>query len=210
MAAPDPLKALRGVDGELIVDPTDLLAPPDFGGTRIGLVMGAAWVRTQVVVPNTAEERGGAVVDWLLRHEAVALTFALRSNDDDARQIHFPNTRADAITGRRVVFGGALGNSSVSHGAWLTETMTHVLLFAPRDSVNHDAVLFPLAIPKQVDDDEGDLTLNGEHLTAVRWIALPARNRIPYEVGPLESLSGLASVAGGGFSSGFTTGFGGP
>lgn len=208
MAAPDPLRALRGVDGELIVDPTDLTAPPAFGGTRIGLVLGVAWVRTQVTIPNTAEERGGAEVDWLLTREALSITFALRSNDDDARRIHFPNSRADAVTGRRVVFGGDLGGGSVSHGAWLGDSMTHGLLFAPRDTINHDAVLFPLAIPRQVDDDEGDLTLNGEMLTAVRWLALPRSSGAPYEVGPLESLAGLSSGVGSGYSSGYSTGFG--
>lgn len=189
MAAADPLKALK-VPGTLVWNPTSLAVA--HGGTVLGLVRDVAWVYQAHRRLHTAEELRVRVVSAIYGQEEVSLAAALRGLDNDAVEVTAPLSAAGATTGHRVQSGPGRTNDTpnLPHGHHV-EVDAAPLLFLPDDTANHPAVVFPLAMPRQLEDPRS-LTLDGEYLTLVRFRAIPGANGHAYQIGRLADLASLS------------------
>lgn len=191
MATADPLQALR-VPGRVYAGVTDLTAAAPYGGVELGLLRDVAWSLSQVYLQTRAEEFGNAVVGLGFYGEAFALSFALRSLDDDAVQRLFMNTREGAISQHRVVFGGHTTNGDRRPGTLVESVLATPIVFVPDDVDGHPAVWLPRAVPRPSRLDGVPLHLDGEHLIGCTWLALPGANGRPYEIGRLVDLTAPA------------------
>ena len=142
MAAPDP-RTIRNVIGRLIKDPTDLtLTDGIFGGTQLGLVKQKVIrvvTRTKVI---RAQEFGSIPVETIRGAHEIALLCELRGWDSDAISAIFPDVTTATASGRpRINFPG-----STRAGAKGTDD-AFSLLFAPRNTEEHPALILYKAIP---------------------------------------------------------------
>lgn len=184
MAAADPLQALR-VPGRVVKGVTSFSGSFPYGGTELGQLLDVAWALTQIVQRTRAEELGAQVVGLGFYGEAFAVSFGLRSLDDDAIAAVFLNTRAGTVSQHRVIYGPGTNRP----GTLIETVLATNLLFVPDDVDNHPCVWLPRAVPKPDRLERVPLHLDGEHVIGSTWLALPGSNGKAYEIGRLVDLT---------------------
>lgn len=171
MASPDPMSALW-VPGRLSVNPSNLSNAWPHGGTGLGLVQAARWMRQLRKEAIPAEELGGAPQDVAYLGESPGFEVTLRGFDPDAIAQVFENTGAGSVTGAIAIRWDP--DASPRPGALLGSDNAVDLLFTPDEPDLHRAVRIRNCVPMTVEQFTVDLDLENEHLIATRWMALPS------------------------------------
>lgn len=186
MAAGDPRSVLR-ITGSLVANPTNLTTPPAFGGQVLGLTTDVVFKPGLRAQELRAEEYGGEPVELLVGSETAVLGALLRGADGDAWSTVFENSTVSTPSGSpRTDYPGT--TRAGTYGS----TRAIKLLYAPKNTEGHPALLIYKAIPLVEETAELAFSINREFgIPALFWSIRDTdgtNNRV-YQLGRLEDLT---------------------
>ena len=183
MSIADPRTILR-VAGRLCKDPTDLLADFPHGGTALGLIASAEFTPVMTRAEIRAEEYGGEIVEVVEQAERVVFACVARGYDSDMLATLFRDTATGGGTGGIVVT-----NDSTRRGGELGSDSAVKLLYSPKDTEQHPALLLYRTIPLTDPTIQMQMSIGEElGIAAVFTGIRDATDRI-YQWGRLEDLT---------------------
>ena len=182
MATADP-RLVKHAFGRLCIAPTNLAAAFPHGGTALGLTAEVNFRPVQRMREVRAEEFGGEVVEIIVGREDVVLAATIRGWDSDALQRVFVRTAAGTSGERVVSYPG-----SVRAGT-LGSDRSVVLLFSPRNTEHHPAILIYRAVPIVDESVSIPLAQKREIVAQVVFRGIRDASDRVYACGRLEDLS---------------------
>lgn len=146
MASPD-ASNLKKVHGWLVKDPTNLAGTFPYGGTALGLARDHEFRPNVKSFDVQAEEWGHATTSVLFTGQTPIFAAVLRETDADAIRLVMPGAAAVSGAPSRTITVGQPGSpqAAVPPGSFLDDKAC-VLLFAPKDPDDHDAILLYRAV----------------------------------------------------------------
>lgn len=137
MAADDPLEILR-VPGRLAHGCTDLALAWPHGGTGLGKTKMIVMQQRGTPYAVTMEAFGGEPVEYLEPGIIIGLACRIRTANDDALSLIFPNAAAGTTTQHQVVSDPG----AVRAGNWMSGRGV-VLVFTPEGSIHAKSATVP-------------------------------------------------------------------
>lgn len=183
MATADPRRVIHAF-GRLVANPTDLTTAFPYGGTALGLTADVIFSPNGRYSDVRAEEFGGELVEQIDGREDPVLAATIRGWDSDMLQRVFVRTAVGSSSGERVISypGSVRAGSRGSDRAF-------ILLFAPRNTEHHPAILFYRAISKTEDRLAIPLSQRREMVAQIVWRGIRDGSGRVYADGRLEDLS---------------------
>lgn len=124
------------VPGRLIKDPTDLTAPPLFGGTALGIVSEVIWKPNLRRREIRGEEHGGEIMDHIQAGQSPMLGCFVRGFDKNMWPLIFEDVTISTKTGKpQVDYPG------VTRAGTLASDNSFKLLYAPENTEDWPGIL---------------------------------------------------------------------
>lgn len=167
MAARD-VRNIRRTPGRLIASPTDLTAPPFYGGTELGILKAQIFKPNAQVGPITAEEFADAKVDGIYAGYNGVFSGVLRTFDLELLT-RIAYEVAEGLDGGAMWTYTATGDTTRA-GRLLSEKAI-VLLFAPLAPAVHEGLLLLEALPMLQEAHEIQVSKRFDWGLGVAWWA---------------------------------------
>jgi hypothetical protein len=155
----DPASSLR-VPGRLAADPTNLGIAYPHGGADLGLVRAIVFRPGFLSERLPFEEFGGKIGEVLHGGQTPRLGVVLVGFTDALTQRVFPETVVGGTQGKR-----GIRSTSATNAGRLGSAGGFKLLFSPRDTANHPALVLYNAVP--LVEDVAEVALNTEENTGI-------------------------------------------
>jgi len=183
MSTADSRTILR-VAGRLCKDPTDLSAAFPHGGTALGLVASVEFTPVMARAEIRAEEYGGEIIEIVEQAERVVFVCVARGYDSDMLSTIFRDTATGSGTGGLVVT-----NDSTRRGGELGSASTVKLLYSPKDTEQHPALLIYKAVPLTDPTIQLQMSIGEELGVAAVFTGIRDGSGRLYQWGRLEDLT---------------------
>lgn len=162
MSLLDPNSSLR-VPGRLVADPTNVATAFPHGGTSLGLVRAISFRPGYLTEGLPFEEYGGKIGELIDGGESTRLGVVLVGFDDDMTSRIFPETSVGGGAGKR-----GLKSSDATRAGRLGSASGFKLLFSPRDTANHPALILYNAVANF--EEAGEIALGTEENVGIALV----------------------------------------